>query len=321
MARLAGFAAAAALVAQSAPAAAQCDMALLKSHVDPARTRIYHAGSGEAALYFRTDLDVNTDGASRSYHPDDPRGRTLALNNMGNAMTGIWDAQGRRIDCAPRRGACFTRWIETFVAARDARYNPAGHPRFASRHIIPWQRDSRLGWSVPCTIASGPYRGYFVSQTAFIVDPARAECDQSRYLDSLAFNAAVLPGAAVWMSQGRRARVGDLVVVHWPARGRTRYAIIGDSGPQAAIGEGTIALAASLRETAVSPTASYAEIRSLAIDDVQYLIFPGTDIRRRITGAVTQAAIDREAAQLFGRWGGTARLGRCAPLPRAGGAR
>ena len=295
--------------------AAACNMTFLKQHTDTAHTRIFSAPQGTASIYFRSNLDVNTDGASRSYHPADPRGQSLALNNMGNAMTGIWNARGQPIDCAPRRGACYTRWISTFVAARDANYNPNGHPRIATRHIIPWRRDAATGWQRPCTIDSGPYRGYFVSQTAFIVDAARPECDQARYLDSLVFNAAVLPRGAVWTSGGRRAAVGDLVVVHSPALGRTRYAIVGDSGPANGIGEGTVALAASLRQASVSPTATYREIRALALPDVQYLIFPGTDIRRLASSAVTPAVIDREGARLFEAWGGVARLQQCATLP------
>src|SRR5687768_13308197 len=179
----------AAVVIQPSVAAAQCGMTLLKRH-GTANTAIYEARQGAPSLYFRANVDVNTDGASRSYHPADPRGQSLALNNMGNALTGIWNAQGQRIDCTPRRGACFMRYINTFIAARNAQWNPVGHPRVATRHIIPWRHDPALGRSVPCTIATGPYAGYFVSQTAFEVDTTKPACDQARYLDSLTFNAA-----------------------------------------------------------------------------------------------------------------------------------
>jgi hypothetical protein len=98
----------------------------IANHGDSAATAIYAASGGEPSVYFRANLDVNTDGASRSYHPGDPRGKSLALNNMGNALTGMWNAAGERIDCSPRQGACYTLWIETFIAARDADYNPNG---------------------------------------------------------------------------------------------------------------------------------------------------------------------------------------------------
>jgi hypothetical protein len=291
-------------------------MEVLTRHSDPQRTRIYSAGQGQPALYFRTDLDVNTDGASRSYHPDDPRGRSLALNNMGNALSGIWNASGQRVDCSPRSGACYTRYIDSFIAARDSGWKTSGVPRVATEGIIPWKMDPQVGRRVPCTIAQGPYRGYFVSQTAFIVDPSRGACDQARYLDSLSFNAAVLPRGANWNSLGRRARIGDLVVLRVPATGRTAYAILGDVGPARSIGEGTIALAAALHQARVSPTASYPEIRAMAMPDVQYLVFPGSNIRTGAGGAVSQAAIDREGERLFRAWGGEERLKQCGSLPR-----
>jgi len=307
---------AAGMIVQSSAAASQCSMSLLKRHGDPAGTRIYTAGTGTPSLYFRTDLDVNTDGASRSYHPNDPRGQSLALNNIANAISGIWNAAGQRIDCEPRRGACYTRYIDTFIAARDSQWATQGSPRVATNGMVPWQHDRRLGRSAPCTIQSGPYQGYFVSPTAFIVNPAKGECDQSRYLDSLTFNAAVLPKNALWSSLNKRARLGDLVVVRSPGSGRVAYAILGDAGPAKSIGEGTIALAAALRGQAVSPTASYRQVKALALADVQYLVFPGAGIKALTNGPFTQSDIDREGAQLLERWGGVQRLTQCASLQR-----
>ena len=295
---------------------AACALTLATRHVDDARTPVFASTSGVPALYFRADLDVNTDGSSRSYHPDDPRGRTLALNNIANAISDLKDAQGNDIDCSPRSGACFTRYIETFIAARDARWDPAGHPRVATDGMIPWAHDPTLGRRAPCTIREGRHAGFFVSPTAFVVDPSRDACDQSRYLDSLAFNAAVLPRNAAWHAQGQRAKLGDLVVVRRPSDGRIAYAILGDIGPARAIGEGTIALAAALRGTPVGEEATYATVRALALPDVQYLVFPGTDLRGRIAGPPTQAKIDAEAAALFEAWGGASALALCEALPR-----
>lgn len=305
-----------AVVAQPSLAAAQCSMTQLPRHVDPARTRIYAASQGTPSLYFRADLDVNTDGSSRSYHPNDPHGRTLALNNIANAISAIWNGAGQRIDCAPRRGACYTRYIDTFVAARNSDWAVSGHPRVATAGMIPWQHDARLGRRAPCTIQSGPFRGYFVSPTAFVADPSKGECDQARYLDSLAFNAAVLPRNVTWASMDRRARLGDLVAVRSPQSGRVAYAILGDTGPARSIGEGTIALAAALRGESVSPAATYQQVRALALGDVQYLVFAGANIRSLVNGQLTQAAINREGERLLRAWGGAERLAQCATLRR-----
>ncbi|HSD47681.1 MAG TPA: hypothetical protein VLB87_13730, partial [Pyrinomonadaceae bacterium] len=37
-------------------------------------------------ILFQTNLRVNTDGSPLSYHPQDPRGRTKALNNVCNGI-------------------------------------------------------------------------------------------------------------------------------------------------------------------------------------------------------------------------------------------
>jgi hypothetical protein len=293
------------------PLQAQCAMSVTTRHIDPATTRIFSSAAGVPAIYFSADADVNTDGASRSYHPRDPQGRTLALNNIVNAITGAWDANGRPINCAPKRGACYMRYVRAFEGARDSQWATAGSPRVVTRNIIPWRLDPRLNRPVPCTIQSGPYSGFFVSQTSFIADRSKGECSQERYLDAMTFNAAVLPGGANWTSQGRRAAIGDLVVVRSPTTGRLAYAVLGDAGPRRSLGEASIALVAHLRGQTVAPNASYQQIRRLALQDGQYLIFPGTDIRRSDRGAITQGDIDEAGRRLFDRWGGVARLRSC----------
>jgi hypothetical protein len=300
------------LAAIPANVGAECAMVLTQRHIDPAQTPILASRTGVPALHFNADIDVNTDGASRSYHPADPQGRSLALNNIVNAITGAKEADGTPIACAPKRGACFMRYIRAFERARDSRWATSGAPQVSTRYIIPWRMDPALGRRVPCTIASGPFAGFFVSQTSFIVDPSKSECSQDRYLDAMAFNAAVLPGGVNWSSQDRRAAIGDLVVVRAPATGRIAYAILGDAGPRKSIGEVTIALAAQLRGQTVPANASYQQIRALALRDGQYLIFPGTDVRRSIPGAVSQSEIDRLGREIFQRWGGEARLAQCA---------
>jgi hypothetical protein len=305
------------LVGCSTVRAQSCDLREAARHIDAVGTQIYSAESGLAALYFRADMDVNTDGAARSYHPDDPLGRDKALNNIANAITRIYDADGRDVTCSPRSGACFSRFIETFEAARDARYAPAGHPRVETEGIIPWRRDESLGWDVPCTITTGPNAGFFVSQTAVALDPTLDQCDQGRYLDSLAINANVLPRGADWRSQGVRTDRTDLVVARDLTTGRIAFGINGDTGPADKLGEGSVAFVAALGGVTLSGTETYAEIRRLARPAVEYLIFPTRDIRKITGGTFSQADIDRAGAAAFEEWGGTARLDGCGS-PRRG---
>lgn len=288
-----------------------CGMGQIARHGDPARTAIFATSAGEKAILFTADLDVNTDGAARSYHPDDPRGRSVALNNMGNAITRIFDAGGRNITCSPRSRACFTRFMTSFEAARDAGYAPSGHPRIETDGIIPWTMDPARGWAVPCTIASGPTRGFFVAQTALLADSRAGLCDPARYVDALTMNAIVLPRNADWRAQGLRTDLGDVTVTLDLDTGRMAYAVTGDIGPAAAIGEGTVALAAALGGQTVSPTATYAEIRALARPRVASLIFPARDVPRATGGHFTQADIDRMGAEALAAYGGVERLRAC----------
>lgn len=305
--------AAVALLSGIEASAQSCDMIQIAQHVE---NKIYSSKSGLPALFFTADMDVNTDGAARSYHPDDPRGERLAFNNMGNAISKMFDAKGRDITCEPRQNVCFTRFIQTFEAARDAGYAPTGAPRIETKKMIPWRMDPATGWKKPCTIQGGPHAGYFISQTAVIVDDTRAECDQARYLDSLTINANVLPQGIKWQSQGVTTDKTDLVVARDRQTGRIAFAINGDYGPADKIGEGSIALAAALSGTALTGQETYQKIKSLKRSEVDYLIFPNQDIRRLTGGRFTQADIDRLGKMAFEKWGGLARLNACQALPR-----
>lgn len=304
-----------AFLAVSALAADRCDMTLIARHADPGRTPIFASTSGEKAIFFSGDLDVNTDGAARSYHPDDPRGRTIALNNMGNAITRIFDARGRDITCSPRRGNCFSSFMTVFEAARDADYDPAGHPRIETDGIIPWRRDAALGRDVPCTIQTGPFAGYFVSQTALLTNRNADICDQARYLDALSINAVVLPRQADWRSQDVRTDHGDLAVLLDADTGRVAFALIGDTGPRTSIGEGSVALAAALGGEVLAADATFDDIKALKRDRVATVIFPTRDVPRMTDGQFTQADMDQLGQQALDAFGGLQRLRACASNP------
>lgn len=296
----------------TAPAfSADCNMKNIAVHSDAGRTRIFASTTGMASLYYQANMDVNTDGTARSYHPDDPRGEKLAYNNIGNAISRILDSKGKDVTCSPRKGACYKWMIETFEAARDSNYDTTGRPSIETDQMIPWKKDPDLNRRVPCKIESGVFKGYFVSQTSLIVDPTKSECDQARYLDSFTFNAVVLPKKAIWRSQGTPTDGGDIVVVRNVQSGTVAYAINGDRGPVHGIGEGTIRLAAILKGANVKGDETYHEIKKLVVGKVQYVVFPRNDIRTEAGKSFSQADIDRVGAKLFQEWGGVARLDAC----------
>ena len=68
-------------------------------------------------ILFQTRLRVNTDGSPLSYHPEDPRGRSKALNNICNAIV------VRRVGSSGNlcRGS-FGEAIAVFEKFRDSKY-------------------------------------------------------------------------------------------------------------------------------------------------------------------------------------------------------
>ena len=291
--------------------APQCDLSPFAKHGEAVGGQIRRSQSGLPAIYYQANLDVNTDGSGRSYHPDDPRGAGPAINNMGNAIATAHDAAGQRITCKPRSGACYDRFIKAFEGARDIDYNPRAFPCVSFGGIIPTRMDEKLGWPVPCTNPSGPYQGFFVSQTSAVTNPALGLCDQARYLDALAVNANVLPLGTRWASQGIATDGFDLVIVRDITTGKIEFAVNGDRGPAAKLGEGSVRLAAAFAGKSVAVITNYQQARALARSSVQYLIFPNIDLKRLAGGQFTQADVDRIGAEHFGKWGGEARLRAC----------
>lgn len=306
------------LAAPTRGEAVSCDMDPAYVHKGAnSKTSIFSAKSGIPSLYYRSNMDVNTDGAARSYHPDDPRAKTIAYNNMGNAITKAWDKSGHPIACdggdaRKRSGICFEEFIIAFEGARANNYNPEKFPKVETGSIIPWAIDNQLGWKVPCQIQEGPDKGYFVSQTSLWLKGGPI-CDQNTYVDSMTINAVVYPGGIRWSSRGVFTDKGDLVVTKNRATGVIAFALHGDSGPKDKIGEGSIALTSALSGQRLSPNASYSEIKRLAVNDVDYLIFPANDVEKfyRSKGGTTQDGIDEYGKDIFETWGGVTRLKAC----------
>lgn len=298
--------------------AVECGMDFRYEHVDARGTNIYQAPEGIPSLFYRADMDVNTDGTPRSYHPQDPWGNEgLALNNIANALTGAYDEfLGPSRYCKPRQGECYESYVNTFIAARDAGYRPDA-PWVTTYSIIPWRYDEAVKRAVPCTIQSGPYAGYFVSQTAYPYDASLGLCDQGRYIDSMAINTAVLPGETHWESQGVATDGFDLVVAFDGER--AAFGINGDRGPSDKIGEVSVRMALDILNIVSRPLRNYQDVKGLALEDVVYLTFPTRDYRRENPGVLTQAQINEWGEAVFGEWGGVPRLQACMELKAYGG--
>lgn len=80
--------------------------------------------SQKTIILFQTKLRVNTDGSPLSYHPQDPRGKDKALNNICNAIVVNKGAS--------KENLCFTKFneaISVFERFRDSNYQtiPQGY--------------------------------------------------------------------------------------------------------------------------------------------------------------------------------------------------
>lgn len=225
------------------------------------------AASEKRVILFQTGLRINTDGSPMSYHPQDPRGRELALNNVCNAIA------VRRVGASAN--LCLTRFgeaIGVFERWRDTGYRtvPAGF-RITWQNVLPAVEAG--GTTVPCVFQSGPFKGYFGSLTALknaLPRGARGECEIDNQVNPLAVPALVLVGGTN-VVRDFGARVGDLLVAYNPKTRLFSAAVIGDVGPEDNIGEGTVALNMRLRGTTTPPT-NKAETFRLSINDAQVLI-------------------------------------------------
>lgn len=225
------------------------------------------AASPRRVIMFQTGLRINTDGSPMSYHPQDPRGRELALNNVCNAIA------VRRVGASAN--LCFTRFgeaIGVFERWRDSGFQtvPAGF-RITWRNVLP--AVDAGGTSVPCVFQTGPFRGYFGSLTALKNELPRGawgECEINNQVNPISVPALVLVGGAN-VVRDFGARVGDLLVAYNPKTRLFSAAVIGDVGPEDNIGEGSVALNMRLLGTTTPPT-NKAETFRLSIQDAQVLI-------------------------------------------------
>jgi hypothetical protein len=227
--------------------------------------------TGRLAL-FSARLRVNTDGAPNSYHPDDPSGERLAINNILNGIA-VRNADNETVG---GREA-----IQAFIAFRDNKWvNPPGLTVSWQSVIAARQFDGR---TVPCVFQTGAFQGYFGSLTALqngLPASAAGECDVNNQLDERFIPALVMAGASDGKPnplQSFGARLGDLVVAVNPQNGNAVAAVVGDVGPPDNLGEGSVALNMGLLGRTEQPR-TYTEAKQLDTgpQQITVAVLPGT---------------------------------------------
>jgi hypothetical protein len=229
-------------------------------------------GSQRKIVLFQTNLRVNTDGSPLSYHPQDPRGRTKALNNICNGIA------VRRTNS--NKNLCFSEFskaIQVFEQFRDSNFQtvPTGF-RITWQNVLPTVREN--GKDVPCVFRSGEFAGYFGSLTALRngLTANRGECEVNDQVNPMTVPALVLAGGQNPV-RAFGAKLGDLLIAFNPRTQLFTAAIIGDTGPADNLGEGSVSLNMKLLGTTTPPTNKEETFR-LSIENTKVLIaiIPGT---------------------------------------------
>ncbi|HEX3252556.1 MAG TPA: hypothetical protein VHS05_24165 [Pyrinomonadaceae bacterium] len=233
--------------------------------------------SGErSVILFQTNLRVNTDGSPLSYHPQDPRGQTKALNNVCNAVA-VRKVNSDTNLCRSHFGQA----INIFEQFRDSNFQtvPAGF-RITWENVLATTQEN--GKKVPCIFKTGEFKGYFGSLTALRngLTTNKGECDINDQVNPMIVPALVLVGGQNPV-RDFGAQVGDLLIAFNPKTQLFTSAIIGDTGPKDNLGEGSVLLNMKLRGITTPPTNKH-ETFALSIEDTKVLIaiIPGSRLFR-----------------------------------------
>lgn len=221
-------------------------------------------------IFFKTKLQVNTDGTPISYHPYDLRGNEKAINNIGNAIVVTKDSLKENL-CKSH----YNEAIAVFEKYRDSNYEvvPKGYK-------IIWQNvlntETINGIKKPCVIKTGKYKGYFSSATSLkngLSNKGECECDDQ--VNPLEIPAFVIPrGNNLVKNYG--AAVGDLVVAYNPKNSKLVYAIINDEGPNDKLGEGSVLLNMILLDSTSFPKTKKETYKLATRNDIIITIIPNS---------------------------------------------
>lgn len=223
------------------------------------------AGKNQIIL-FQTNLRVNTDGSPLSYHPQDPRGQRQALNNVCNAIA-VRKGNSKENLCLTSFGEA----IGVFEKWRDSNYQiiQQGY-EITWENVLPAAKDN--GKSVPCIFKTGDYKGYFGSLTALKNDITsdKGECEIGNQVNPMTVPTLVLLGGKN-VVKDFGAKVGDLLVAYNPDTQIAISAIIGDTGPEDNLGEGSVYLNMKLLNKTTQPT-NKEETFKLSIENSKILV-------------------------------------------------
>lgn len=198
-------------------------------------------------ILFKTNLQVNTDGIPTSYHPFDLRGNSKAINTILNGVAIYRLSDNIRIS-NPKKPNAFNAKQKTemvseaytvFEKFRDSNYDkiPDGY-KIIWENVLIADKNGK-----PCVFETGEYSGYFASSTALKngLTENKGECDCNNQVNPFEVPTIVLAGGQNIVKK-YGAKVGDLVAAYNLTNHNIVYSIIGDTGPENNLGEGSVIL-------------------------------------------------------------------------------
>lgn len=239
------------------------------------------------AIAFTSQMQVNTDGAPDSYHPNNI-GITHICNGVSVGPHCTWKANClAEFNQAKAEGFRGPTRICFFAMASD----PNGLP------VIQDNGD--------------PQPGYFVSTTA-LKQPGEKVRTPRAQLDSNTVPFAVIPGH--WQATRRPGpRLGDFGFAYRRSTDKLAFFVIGDIGPKKKLGEGSVALHQAMgNDPFVMRHGVRRALRGIGSRDVFYVVFPNT---AQPGPRLDATSIENAARPLLNRFGGLERLQECARSP------
>jgi hypothetical protein len=266
-------------------AATECSLTeeLVFNHAEIGAVQIFRDTNANA-IAFTSQMQVNTDGAPDSYHPDN-----IGITHICNGVS-----------IGPR-----CTWKPNCLAD----FNQAKAERFRGPTKVCFFAMTTGADGVPIIQGDGdPKPGYFVSTTALKQPGENVRTPQAQ-LDSNTVPFAVIPGH--WQSARQPGpRLGDFGVAYRRSTGKLAFFVIGDTGPRNKLGEGSVALHQALgNDPFVMRHGVRRALRGISGRDVLYVLFPGSAQPGQRLDA---AAIERLARPWLERFGGIELLKECA---------
>jgi hypothetical protein len=236
------------------------------------------------ALVFTSQMQVNTDGAPDSYHPEDI-GITHICNGVSVGANCVWKA-----NC-----------LVDFNKAKAEDFNG---PTKICFFAMATQQNGKPIIQTP----NDPKPGYFVSTTA-LQQPGVDRNTPQAQLDSNHIPFIVIPRP--WQQSATPGvNLGDFAVVLRKSTGQISFAIVGDLGPKRKLGEGSVALHQALGNDPFHIRfGKRRACQGIGGRDVMYVIFPNS---RKSGQQITKELIDQEGDILLKKFGGENKLLTCA---------